>query len=158
MLLYTRRIALKDDYRKKRKNVLAYTHVEFNYVETLAKTFILPAKQNQFIQENVFNNDPFRRTAIAMNANSVFTRSNTENLFSYQQLDLRQVRIYQGGEPIVDFDAADNCRLHVTTAKAMNFQDDIPPIPIDNIKDRYVPVFDLTSIQDATENCHCTEN
>ena len=38
--------------------------------------------------------------------------------------------------------------------KAMNFQDDIPSIPIDNIKDHYVLLFDLTSTQDATESCH----
>ena len=36
--------------------------------------------------------------------------------------------------------------------KAMNFQDDIPSIRIDKFKDHYVLVFDLTSMQDATEN------
>ena len=41
--LYTRRIALKDDYHKKRMDMLAYTPVEFNYLETLSKTFIIPA-------------------------------------------------------------------------------------------------------------------
>ena len=41
--------------------------------------------------------------------------------------------------------------------KAMNFQDDIPSIQIDNFKDHYVLVFDLTSMQDATENCHYPE-
>ena len=59
--LYTRRIALKDDYHQKRMDILAYTPVEFNYLETLAKTFINPARQNQFIQENIFNNAPVRR-------------------------------------------------------------------------------------------------
>ena len=44
--LYIRRIALKDDYHKKRMDMLAYTPVEFNYLETLAKTFIIPARQN----------------------------------------------------------------------------------------------------------------
>ena len=39
----------------------------------------------------------------------------------------------------------------------MNFQDDIPSIPIDNSKNHYVLVFDLTSMQDATENCHYQE-
>ena len=65
--LYTRRIALKDDYHKKRMDMPAYTPVQFNYLETLAKTFITPARQNQFIQENTFNNAPVRRIAIAMN-------------------------------------------------------------------------------------------
>ena len=58
---------------------------------------------------------------------------------------------------MVDFDAVDNCRLYVTTMKAMNFRDDIPSIPIDKFKDHYVLVFDLTSMQDATENCHYPE-
>ena len=79
--LYTRRTALKDDYHKKRMHMLAYTPVEFNYLETLAKTFIIPARQNKFIQENIFNNAPVRRIAIAMNTNSAFTGSYTENPF-----------------------------------------------------------------------------
>ena len=155
--LYTRRIALKDDYHKKRLDRFAYTPVEFNYLETLAKTFIIPARQNQFIQENKFNNAPVRRIAIAMNTNAAFTGSYTENPFWYQQFELRQIRILRGGQPIVDFDAADNCRLYVTTMKAMNFQDDIPSIPIDKFKDHYVLVFVWTSMQDATENCHYPE-
>ena len=41
--------------------------------------------------------------------------------------------------------------------KAMNFQDDIPSILIDKFLDNYVLVFDLTSMQDAAENCHYPE-
>ena len=69
-------------------DMLAYTPVKFNYLETLAKTFIIPARQNQFIQENIFNNAPVRRIAIAMKTISAFTGSFTEilsginNLFS----------------------------------------------------------------------------
>ena len=151
--LYTRRIALNDDYHTKRMDMLAYAPVEHNYLETLAKTFIIPARQNQFIQENFFNNSPIRRIAFAMNTNSAFTGSFTENRLWYQQFDLRQSRILKEGQPIVDFDTADNCCLFVTTMKAMNFQDDIPSIPIDDFKDHYVQVLDLTSMQGATENC-----
>ena len=117
-------------------------------------TFVIPARQNQFIQENIFNNGPVRRIAVAMNTNCAFTGSFTENPFWYQQFALRQIRILRGGQPIVDFVAADNCRFYVTKMKAMNFQDDIPSIPNDNLKDHYVLVFDLTSMQDATENFH----
>ena len=106
--------------------MLAYNPVEFNYLETLAKTLIIPARQNQFIQENILNNAPVRRIDIAMNKNSAFNGSYTENPFWYQKLDLRQIRTLRGTQPIVDFDAADNCRLYVTTMKAMDFQDDIP--------------------------------
>ena len=43
---YHFRVALKDDYRKKRMDMLAYTPVEFNYLETFAKTFIVPTRRN----------------------------------------------------------------------------------------------------------------
>ena len=105
--LCIRRIVLKDDYHKKRMDMLAYTPVEFNYLDTLAKTFIIPARQNQFIEENIFNNAPVRRIAVAMNTNSAFTGSHTKNPFWYQHFELRQIRILRGGQPIVDFDAAD---------------------------------------------------
>ena len=42
--------------------------------------------------------------------------------------------------------------------KAMNSQDDIPSIPIDNFKDHYVLVFDLISMQNATEKFHYPES
>ena len=138
-------------------DMLTYAPVEYNYSETLAKTFNIPAIQNQFIQENIFNNAPIRRVATAMNTNYAFTGSFIKNRFWYQQFDLRQIRILRGGQPIVDFDTADNCRLYVTTMKAMNFQDDFPSIPINDFKDHYVLVFDLTSMRDATENCHSAE-
>ena len=78
---YTRCIAHKDDYHKKRTDLLAYTPVEFNSLETFAETFIIPARQNQFIQENIFNNAPVRRITIAMNTYFAFTGSYTENQF-----------------------------------------------------------------------------
>ena len=157
--LYTRRFALKDDYHKKRMDMLAYAPalVEYNYVETLVKTLIIPARQNQFIQESIFNNALIRRVAIAMNTKSAFAGSFTENPFWYQQFDLRQIRILRGGQPNVDFDTADNCPPNVTTMEAMNFRDDIPSITIDDFKHHYVLVFDLTSMQDAIENCHYPE-
>ena len=89
--------------------------------------------------------------------NSAFTGFFTEKPFWYQQFDLRRFRKLRGGQPIVDFDIADNCRLYVTTMKAMIFQDDIPSIPIDDFKDHYMLVFDLNSMQDATGDCHYPE-
>ena len=35
-----------------------------------------------------------------------------------------------------------------------NFQDYSPSIPTDNFKNPHVLVFDLNSLQDATEDCH----
>ena len=41
--------------------------------------------------------------------------------------------------------------------RAMNYQDDIASIPVDKFKDHYVIVYDLTSMQDATEHCDYPE-
>ena len=92
-------------------DMLSYSPVEFNCLETLAKTFVIPARQNRIIQENIFKKAPVRRNSFAMNANSAVTGSYTENSFWYQQFDLREISIFRGGQPIVDFDAADNCRF-----------------------------------------------
>ena len=53
---------------------------------------------------------------------------------------------------LLDFDAADNCCLYVTTTEAMNFQGVFLSNPINNFIDHNVLVFDLTSMQDAVES------
>ena len=101
--------------------MLAYNPVEFTNLITLAKIFIIPERQNQFSHENILNNAPVHSIAISMNTKSAFFGSFTENLFWYQQTDLREIRTRRIGQPIVEFDAAHNCRLFVTTMKALNF-------------------------------------
>ena len=130
---------------------------QFNYVETLAKTFFILARQKEFFQGNAFNNAPLRRIAVAINTTTAFTGSNTENPIWFHQFDLRQIKTLRGSQPIVDFDAADNCRLNITTMKAMNFQDKIPSIPMQNFKSHFMLVLQLTSIQEAIENCRNLE-
>ena len=63
-----------------------------------------------------------------MNTNSAFIGSYIQNPFRYQHFDLRLNISLRGGQPTIDFDAADNCRIYVTTMKAVSFQDDIPSI------------------------------
>ena len=77
--LYTCCITLKDDYHKKRIDMLAFTPMEFNFFETPAKIFVIPARQNELIPENILNNAPVRRIAFAMKTNYAFTGSYTEN-------------------------------------------------------------------------------
>ena len=57
--LYTRRIALMDDYHKNRMDMLAYAPVEYNYLETLAKTFIIPARQTNSFKKKFSTMLPF---------------------------------------------------------------------------------------------------
>ena len=77
-----------------------------------------------------------------------------ENPIWYQQFNLRDNRILRGGQPIVHHVTTDNCRLYVTRLKGMNFQDDIPSIPVDCFKCHCVLLFDLNSMQCASEHCH----
>ena len=82
--------------------MLAYAPVEYNYLESLAKTFIITARQKPIhSRKHFFNNALIRRIAIAMNTNSAFTGSFTENPFWYQQFDLRQIRILRGGNQLL---------------------------------------------------------
>ena len=94
-------------------------------MENPANKLILRARQNQFIRENILSNAP---VAIAMDRNSPFTGSYPENSFWYQKFDIRQIRRLRGGQPIVDFVTADNCRPYVTTMKTMNFRGGTPQL------------------------------
>ena len=51
----------------------------YNYMEIIARTFIIPSRQNEFIQENVFNHARNRRIAVSMNTNSAVAGSFHEN-------------------------------------------------------------------------------
>ena len=143
---YTHRIALKNHYRKERMDMLAYIPVEFKFLGTLAETFIISARLNQFIQKNVFKNAPVCRIAIERNTNA-FKGSHTENPSWYQLFVLIPFTAPRGGQLIVDFDTVVNCCLSVTVMKAMNLQDDMPSIRIDKFENHFALVFDLTSIQ-----------
>ena len=59
--LSARRVMLKENYHKKRLAQLAFSSVEYKFMETSAKIKIIPAQQNQLIQEKNFSNTPIRQ-------------------------------------------------------------------------------------------------
>ena len=69
-------------------DMLLYTPVDFNYLETLAKIFIISARQYQLVQENILSKAPVRRLAIAMKTNPAFTRSFTRTIYTEFKLHL----------------------------------------------------------------------
>ena len=112
-------------------------------------TFIIPTGQNQYIQENIFNNAPIRRLALAMNTNTAFKGSKDSNPYHYQKFNLREIKIVRGNQVVVNIDTSDDIRAYVTTMRALKFEEDGPNIPFDNYMDHYVLVFDLTSTQES---------
>ena len=155
--LFTRRVVVNEVYHQTIKYQLTHQTACYNVMKTIARTLIIPTGQNQFVQENIFNNAPIRRVAIAMNTNSAFTRHFQENPFLYQKFGFRELRIVRGGRSIVSLDTTNDCRAYVTTMKAMNFNEEIPALPHHQFQNHYILVFDLTSLQDAGENIHYPE-
>ena len=87
--LFTRRVVVNAEYHQTIKDQLTYQPACYNFMETIARTIIIPSGPNQFIQENVFKNAPIRRVAIAKNTNF------QENPFHYQKFGSRELRTQQ---------------------------------------------------------------
>ena len=75
-----------------------------NHMETTARTFILPSRQNQFTQETKFNKFPIREIAVARNTVSAFAGSIHQNPFLNQQFHLRALKVIRVGRAIVFLD------------------------------------------------------
>ena len=150
--LFTRKILVAEPNHQYLQWNLERKLAHYNYMETIARTFIIPSRQNQFIQENVFNNAPIRTIAVALNTNSAVAGSFHENPFTYQQFHLRELRIIRGGRAIISLDTTSPCRPYVTTRKAMQFNEDFPALPMEDFQNHCILVFDLTSLQDAAEH------
>ena len=155
--LFTRRILVAEPPINTWQWNLEREPAQYIYMETIARTFIIPSRQNQFIKENIFNNAPIRRVAVAMNTNSAVAGSFHENPFSYQQFHVRELRIMREGRATVSLDTTSPCRPYVTTMKAMQFNEDFPALPMEDFQNHYILVFDLTSLQDAAEQLHYPE-
>ena len=155
--LFTRRILVAEPSHQYLQWNLEREPAHYNFMETLARTFFIPTRQNQFIQEIVFNNAPIKMIAVAMNTNSAVAGSFHENPFNYQQFHLNELRIIRGARAINSLDTTYPCRPYATTMKAMQFNEDFPALPMEDFQNHYVLVFDLTSLQDAAEQLHYPE-
>ena len=132
--LFTRRILVAEPTHQNLQGNLEKEPAQYNYMETIVRTFIIPSRQNQFIQENIFNNTPIRRIAVAMNTTLAVAGSFHEKPFSFQQFHLRELRIIWGGRAIVSLDTTSPCRPNVTTMKAMQFNEYLPALPMEDFQ------------------------
>ena len=93
--LFTRRNLVAEPNHQYLRWNLQKEPAHYNYMKFIARTFIIPSRQNQFIQENVFNDAPIRIIAVTMNTNSAVAGSFHESTFNYQLCHLRELRINQ---------------------------------------------------------------
>ena len=103
-------------------------------METLASYFVLPRRQIQIIQENLFKNVLIRRTAVAMNTNAAVVESLMKNSFKNQQFYLRELRIIRVARAIVSLETSSPCCPYVATTKAMQFNEKFSAIPMENFQ------------------------
>ena len=77
-------------------DMLEESPAEYNFFEIVTKTFIIHARQNQFIKNHIHKKALFSRFAIARKANSSILGPSTDISFWYQHFDLRPIRINKG--------------------------------------------------------------
>ena len=155
--LFSRRTLVAEHSHHYLQRNLERELAHYNYMEIIARTFIIPSCQNQFIQENVFNNARNRKIAVAMNTNSAVAGSFHENPFNYQQFHLRELRIIRQGRAIISLDTTSHCRPYVTTMKTMQLNEDFPALPMEDFQNHFILVFDWTSLHDAAEQLRYPE-
>ena len=101
-------------------------------METIARNFSIPSRQNHFIRENDFNNAPIRRIAVAMNTKSAAAGSFHKNPFNYQQFCLRKLRMIRSGRAIISLDTTSPCRPYGSTMEAKKFNEDFQALPMED--------------------------
>ncbi len=155
--LFVRKMVLLKESNDALFKTLNRVPSRYIFTDIRSKTFIIPANQDQFIRENVFNNDPIRRIAIAMNKNADFSGSLKTNPFHYRKFGLREIRIIRGSQPLISMNTENNVQSYFTTIKSLNFKRDGPGIPLQDYDDHYFLVFDLTSTLEADSELYYPE-
>ena len=155
--LHVRQMNVSESVHRSINNALVKGPARYTFPDFQTKTFIIPAKQNQFIRENVFNNEPIRRLAVAMNTNANFTGTLEHNPFHYRKFGLREIKIFRNGQPLIVCNTVQNVRPYYHTLTSLNFQQDGPGIPLSEYGDHFIMVFDLTATQQSDTEIYYPE-
>jgi hypothetical protein len=149
--LHCRLMTVTEDVHRGISGALSKTPARYMFPEQRTKTFIIPPNQNQFIRENVFNNEPIRRLVLAMNTNEAFSGTLETNPFHYQNFGLREIRISRGGQPLFYTNTTNDVRTYFNTLSSLDFDQDGPSILMSEYPNHYYLVFDMTSTQEANK-------
>lgn len=153
--LFVRKVTLTDSVKTSIERALLKAPARYPYIETLAKSFIIPANQKSFVREAVFGTEPIRRLTLCLASHNNFCGNRSENPFHYQKFGLCRVEITRGngiaiaGTPL---DLTNNVRAFHNTLSALGFQNGGNGITLEEFENHFVLVFDLTSSQEASKN------
>ena len=147
--LHARQMTVSESVHRSINNALVKGPARYTYPDIHTKTFIIQPGQNHYIKERIFNAEPIRRLAIAMNTNAHFTGSINSNPFNYQKFNLREIKLFRNGQPLIACNTESNVRPYYQTLSSLNFEQDGPGIPLSDYSNHFIMVFDLT----ATQQC-----
>lgn len=129
----------------------------YMYTETHAKTFIIPASQNTFIREDVFDGRSIRRLGIAMNTNVDFSGNPKTSPFHYKTFKLQKIRVIRNGIPVYNLNVSDLSLMYYSTLKNLHFEEDGPDIPLEDYENHFFMVFDMTSVGESNTQIYFPE-
>lgn len=157
--LITKQMMVNDNVYTSIEKALLRSPARYTFTESEAKTFIVPANQSTFVRENIFNNRPIRSLAIAMNTNESFTGKLTQNPFHYQTFGLQRIVLYRNGTVLFDNSLKDGgiVQLYSNTLRNLHFDHNSPGISLQEYKNHFVIVYDLTSTQQSNSQVYYPE-
>lgn len=155
--LHSRQMTVTEPIHRSIQNALQKGPARYTYPDIQTKTFVIPAGQNQYIRENVFNNQPIRRIAFAMNRNADFTGTWTTNPFHYRKFGLREIRLTRAGHNLLTLNTEANVRPYRQTLQSLNFEQDGPGVSLTEYEDHFWVVIDTTSVLEANTEIYYPE-
>ena len=157
--LLSRQMLVAENVYSSIERALMKSPARYSYTETEAKTFIVPSGQNSFVKENIFNNRPIRSLAIAMNTNESFNGKLMTSPFHYRDFGLQRLILYRNGNAIYNISMKEggHVQLYHNTLKSLHFYHDGPNVPLEQYKNHFVMVSDLTSTQQSNDQVYYPE-
>ena len=160
-ILFAKQMVVSENVYSSIEKAWMKSPAKYNFIETEAKTSVIPRGQNVYVRENVFNNKPIRSMVIAMNTNTAFQGNIEHNPFNYQKFGLKRVIVSRNGIPIYDIDTDENSSANVqafhTTMKSLHFGHDGPGIKLSDYPHHFVIALDLTATNQSNSEIYYPE-
>jgi hypothetical protein len=149
--LIVRKLKVADNVHLAIHKTLQSSPAQYHFLETVTRTYVVPANQSNFNKEAIMGNEPVRRLAIAIAPNASFSGSQTTNPFSYTRNGLKRIALIWSGIPVIDMkvSADDLVYPYFLSQKALGMDHAGNGINLADYPNHFIMVFDLTSTREA---------